>query len=166
MTISIKPFNVFVKKQYLYDMSGESGFIKASVIAITAYSSQTLTFTLLIEGKYIYSNIPIFAIVSSIMVCSSISEESLAHVNCPDTAIDVFTIEHLFEKSPICFFKKENTWLSSEYLLTIDFFNDNQLVHLMLLNNNQIAFVPNHKVNWEGKRELSNYKKSHQTWKI
>ena len=167
MTISVKPIKAIVEKRYLYDMDNIEGYINCTIIGISSYEQQPLTFHILVEDKYIYSDIPIFALRTNTDLKIIIPNNTLSFVNCPDINIDVFTFDSLKEKKINCYFKRESIWLkANKYYFSIDFYKDNQFVHLLALENGQFAFVPNHKINWKGEKELSNYKKSHQNWTI
>lgn len=166
MTISIPPIKANIEKKYLYDMEKKDGSESCKIIGITAYKGLPLTFHVLINEAYIFSNMPIFSL-STGSVNPTISNESLCHVNCPDKDIEIFTLEYLKSKKPSAFFPKEKARIGiSEYYFTIDFYNDNQLMHFVLLKNGQFAFVPNHKMIWNGNGELPDYKKNHQNWAL
>jgi hypothetical protein len=166
MTISIAPIKAFVEKKYLHDMEAVEGYEVCKIIGITAYKGLPLTFHILIKDAYIFSNIPVFAL-STMKTGKPISNDSLCHVNCPDKDIEVFCLEYLKSKKAKAFFKKENLWLEVvEYYFTIDFYNDNQLMHFVLLENGLFGFVPNHKINFDNSNFLPDYKKNHQNWTI
>lgn len=166
MTIPINPIKVFVRQEYLYDMDAnyKDKYSTGQIVGITAYKGQTLTFEILVEGKYMYSNMPITSFCSQERT-SILSFKSLANVNCPRHKIDVYRLN--LEKVYVgCYFKGTNQWKFGEYVLTVNFYTDNELLNLIKLDGGEYALVPNHKINWNADSELSDYKKSHQNWSL
>ena len=123
MTVSINPIKTFIETKYLYDMDETMiGLTVCKIIGISAYKGFPLTFHILVEDKYMFSNIPIFAFGGT---KSDIFNESLCYINCPDNHIDVFSLDYLKSKKSKCYFKFEARWIDIvEYYYTIDFYND------------------------------------------
>lgn len=168
MTKSITPFKAFVEEKYLYDMdTTKVGLLQCDVVAVSAYMGQSLTFTIIIDGS-MFANIPIFALRwKAVEIQSKIADSYLAFINCPDKNIDVFVIETCSYQKPVCYIKKYEEWYTSNgYILTVDFYNDNELVHLIMLENYQFGWFPNHKIKWDGKPSLPDFKKLHKDWNI
>jgi hypothetical protein len=168
MTANIPNIKAFVQEKYLYDMDETKlGFVECGLIGIITYHDQTPTFHIITNANAIYSDIPFHAISFKAEVIDKPLELSdLVYNNCKTLEIDVFTLTYLQNSNPICFFRKKNLWLEAKYLFSVDFYTGNDLFHVMKLNNNQLAAVPNHKVNWGGDAKLADYKKSHSNWNL
>ncbi len=168
MTVGIKPFRAYIEEKYLYDMDPfRKAILPCEVLAVSAYMGQSLTFTVMINGA-MFANIPVFALRwKDNEITGGIADENIAFKNCPDKNIDVFVLDKLCYNKPICFVRQNAEWYpANSYILTVDFYDDNELLHLMMLDNYQLGWFPNHKINWDGKRELPNYKKLKQNWNI
>lgn len=166
MTVSVDKIKCKIYKKFLYNLeTNDEVLVDAEIIGVSAYVGQPLTFHVLIEGHSIFSDIPIHALCKHEPI-GALNKILLPHINCPDYNIDVFILNDLKSKVPVAYFKKSNTWLVGTYLFTVDFFKENELMHLLLLVNGQFAFVPNHKINWNNKLELPDYKKLKQNWSI
>jgi hypothetical protein len=168
MTVSVKPFKAYIEEKYLYDMDPtKHRVLTCQVVAVSAYEGQTLTFTVIVRDA-MFANIPIWALRwKETSILTRIADKHLGFLNCPNKDIDVFTIEYVGYMKPTCFIKGLNEWYRVEgYIFTVDFFNDNELLHLVMLENYQFAWLPNHKINWAGKEELPDYKKLKQNWNI
>ena len=168
MTISIPPIKAFVENKYLYDMEDKQGLSACHIIGISAYKGQSITFTILIETAYIFSDIPPFALhQKQSAFTQELSYRSISHSNCPGNKIEVICLDELKSKTSIAFFREEHKWIEvKEYLYTIDFYEDNHLVHLVKLNTGHFVLVPSHKINFAGAKHLPDFKKLRQTWII
>lgn len=168
MTANIPNIKAFVQEKFLYDMDeSKTGFDSCTLIGIVTYPDQTPTFHIITSKNAIYSDIPFHAITfSDKNVIFELELSDLVYNNCKTLEIDVFTLSYLQESNPLCFFRKKNIWVKGQYLFSVDFYTGNDLFHVMKLANGQLAAVPNHKVNWAGDMSLTDYKKSHNTWKL
>ena len=168
MTSNIPNIKAFVQKKFLYDMDEmKTGYESCVLVGIVTYPNQTPTFHVVTETNSIFSDIPFQAIrFKPIDIENELELSELVYNNCKTLEIDVFTLDYLKNCNPVCYFRKKELWINGEYLFSVDFFTGNDLFHVIKLSNNQIAAVPNHKVNWNGDKSLPDYKKSHQTWKI
>ena len=90
----------------------------------------------------------------------------LVYHNCPAEDICVHAFEQL--QGPVqAYFKRRQLWLAGTYLLTIDWYTGNDLLHLIALENGQYAFLPHHKVKFrDGIKEFPPYRKMHSEWKV
>ena len=150
-------------------MQNIEGYSVCEIMGISAYLHQPLTFHILIEKKFIYSNIPIVALslIAINPITSKIPNDILSHVNCPDINIELIHFDILKDKKASCFFKKLNKWFAIDnYYFAIDFYEDNEFLHFVSLENGQFALIPNHKLNLGGETTLVSYKKCRQDWSI
>lgn len=168
MTKSISPIKAFVETTYLYDMENKDGFSACYIIGISAYKGQSITFTILIDGAYVFSDIPPQALHQTPQQYEiKLSNKSISHANCPDNKFDLICFEHLKAKKSKAFFRQENMWFNVvEYLYTIDFYEDNLLIHFVKLETGHFVLVPSHKINFSNQEFLPDYKKLRQTWTI
>lgn len=164
----ITPIKTKVLEKYLYDMDeSKTGLIKCKVIGVSAYIGVSLTLHILLDDGSVFSNIPIFALRNNEITSQIVGNSELAFCNCPDDMIDVFEIEHFKTLKPSCRFNKSSIWVKEcTYHFTVDFYEDNELLHFMSLNNGEMAWLPNHKINWFGSTELKPYKKMRKNWTI
>lgn len=170
MTIPLNSVPVYVENKFFYDMDEKmTGWVFCYLVGITAYEKQTITFHVVTYDGAMYSDIPIHALSaykSKPTEIQPLGLKDLAYGNCKDTIMDIFHLEYPKNKKTKCYFPGPRIWLFADYLLTIDFPNSNELFHLVCLENNQYAFVPNHKINFNGEEYLPKFKKSNQTWNI
>ena len=162
---NIKPIDVLLREEYLYDLKEHhNNFIPAKIIAISSYPGHTLTFTVLVHDKYIFSYIPIIALAWFITEAKSTLERAV-YKNCPSAELTVAYYDALNECTV---FKHDGSYLSGgTYLLSVDWYNDNELLHLIKLDDGTLALYPNHKIVFgknSAKAELPKYKKLHHEW--
>lgn len=174
MNISIEPIPCFVKESFLYDGDvRKKNFIKAEIIGVATYSGQPLTFHVLVDGQYLFSDMPITAVVAFEEPHANYDLKTLAQKNCETLEINSFIL-HTFVGKKVSVLLKIETgnvmtrveWENATYVMSIDFHTGNELYHFVTLVNGQFALVPNHKINWSKKHELSDYKKNHTIWTI
>ncbi len=168
MNISISPIPCFVKHEFLYDWVKQAKmnwFLACSIIGISSYLDQPITFHILIEWAYIYSDIPIHALQrkKNIKEQSLLSDQDLWYKNCQTTEIDLFYLTVLQNKKITLYFPRQNIWNKWRYLFSCDFYLWNELVHLIKLENWLFCRAPNHKINSANKFFLPDYKKNHQS---
>lgn len=123
---------------------------KAEIVSIQAYRGLPLSFQVLIEDSYLYSNLD----VSKVGV-NEVNKMYNKYDVCPSYNIDVYVIER-FQNRRVSY-KVEDEFLEGEYILTVDFYDDNEQLHL--IKNNSFVFIPNHKINFKGTKELPKFKK-------
>lgn len=167
MNLSITPIPVKIWKPFLYgkyevpDTIEKNDLVKAEIIGISSYLNQPLTFHLLIDKAYLYSDLPIFSLFHK----DNLQSLKLKDYICPGYDIDSFCLEALVNKNIACFDPGIKTWIHGVYLRSIDFYKDNELLHLVKINNGQFGIFPNHKINWSGKEEFEKYEKNRYIWK-
>ena len=166
---SIVPFRVYVKRDYLFDRdsSYQGQFDEATVFALSSYPGDALTFQILLKNGCLFSYIPIQALQQHDRLIDPLfSEEDLVFRNSPSAAIAVTQYPFL-EGEILGFFRRSNLWASGRYIVTIDWYEDNEQFHLVALENGQYALLPNHKIKFKTtERSFPAYKKLHQTWRV
>lgn len=166
MNISIDPIKVKVDSYYLYDGLKNIGTIDGVIIGASAYKDYPLTFHILLEGSYLYSDLPLSALLHNDFLDKHLSKKSINGKICPKNEIENFQLDLFINKTVSCFFPIENIWIKGEYLTSFDFFTDNLSFHLIKLNNGIFSLVENHKINFNGDNILTDYKKSHLNHKL
>lgn len=166
MNISINPFDVLVHESYLYDGDKtKTDLIKAQVIGVSTYLNQPLTFHILIDKQWIFSDLPITSFISSYNE-NKYNLKDLSSIECSTLEIDVFILDTFKNKNICIYFKEYQTWEIGEYLMSFDFYTGNELLHLIKLDNGQFSLTPNHKINWENINDLPKYKKNRTIWRF
>jgi hypothetical protein len=171
---NIPVINGYVKEEFLYDMDEKyTGHYKScKIYAVSSYKDHTLTFKILLNDGGLFDYIPLHALVTNPL---SSQEQSLTLKDltfgkfCPDYPITVNVFAILKEApKPYCFFYKKNLWIrAKEYVCSVDWYTDNENANIVILENEQIALVPNHKILFTEERptQLPAYKKLHAIWK-
>lgn len=139
-------------------------WVEAKIFGVSSYAGCALSFSILTSNGAIFHNVPLH------LVRSSIGEEfyelaDLVYFNCPDDRVTV-TKYPLLEGPCQVFLKRLEKWVSGHYHCTLDWYQNNQLGHLVWLENGQPALVPSHKMLLGGGRELPPYQKLRTEWKV
>lgn len=167
MNIHIKPIKCIIQDKYLYNNDND---IKSSsdveIIGVSTYLGQTLTFHALINKQWLYSDLPITAFYIDNKSIDDYNLSDLSNVTCETLELDNFTFEHFFNKNISVYLKNKRIWVTGTYITSFDFYTGNELVHLVLLDNGLFGLFPNHKINFNNKTELPNYKKNKFIWKL
>lgn len=163
-----EPINCFIHEKFLYNMDEtKSGIIPCKVIALCSYKKHQITFDVLLNNGSQFCYMPI---ESLIMVNSNLFKyESLFHIICPSNKFFIHKINEFENLIPHIFNKnKQFLYPVKEYILSIEWHTNNELVHLFN-NEKHFILVPNHKVMWLKKINteiiLPDYKAIHKEWK-
>lgn len=168
MNISIPKIKVLVIESFLYngDIS-KKNIINGEIIGVSSYPNQTLTFHILVDGKYLYSDMPIHSFIwKPINNDVNYELDDLVYSNCETLPIDNFTLDCFINTEVSVYLKRLGNWISGEYITSFDFYEGNDSCHLIKLENGYFTLAPNHKINWSGNEILSDYLKNKKTWKI
>lgn len=157
-TKNIQPITCYIKESILLKYKSDK-LLKAKIISIQAYKNFDLSFQILIEDKYLYSNISIYDLILNKDLTSFKHIVDLPYIKCPDYSIDVYTIDYFIGRNITYFIN--GVHFNGVYLASIDFYEDNEQLHLIKSNFNTLVFVPNHKIifNDEPNMVLPNFKK-------
>lgn len=167
----VPKFRACVRAEYLYDMdpkrTGER--VQCEVFGVSSYRGEALTVQAVLSDGSLFSYLPLTAIDSlgGGEPSPSLNLDDLSWGNCPSEEIAVTAFDFL-RKTPVsCYFRTPRIWLAAAYLFTIDWYNDNEQLNVVELENGQFAAVPNHKAKFgHTERSLPPYKKLHATWRI
>ncbi|MCI0457297.1 MAG: hypothetical protein L0Z62_09995, partial [Gemmataceae bacterium] len=165
----IPPLKTHVRAEYLFDMDlrhvGEH--YPCTAFAVSSYEGSVPTFKILLADGTVFSYVPPSALVDVAQLKPPELElADLVYHNCPASDVCVHRFEEL-AGAVQAFFKRPALWLEGEYLLTIDWYEGNDLLHLIALANGQYAFLPHHKVKFkDGARAFQPFRKMHSEWKV
>jgi hypothetical protein len=166
----IPPIKTEIRAEYLYDLdpTREGQFLPCTAFAVSSYPGHAPTFKVLLEDGGLFSYIPPTALLDRGKAAGQVMLDlrDLAYDNCASGEICVSRFTALAGRLQ-AFFKHRNLWLAGEYLCTIDWYMENNLTHLVALENGQYAFVPSHKAKFQdGERALPELRKLHVEWKL
>lgn len=167
---SIKGMRVFVRSEFLHDMDAayrgklESGL----AFAISSYPGHAPTFKVLLDGGSVFSYLPPQALLTREQLPEpELSLDQLVYHNCPTGRLAISTFADLTLGKTAVFIKKLGVWLSGAYQFTVDWYEGNDLVHCVHLENGQVALLPSHKVKFnDGACEFPGYRKLHAEWRV
>jgi len=134
---------------------------------VSSYQGSVPTFKVLLADGAVFSYVPPSALVDRDRAAGEPLElADLAYHNCPGGDICVSRFAEL-QGTVHAFLRRRNEWMDGTYRFTIDWYDGNDLLHLIALANGQYAFLPNHKVKFkDGTREFKPYRKMHTEWKV
>lgn len=149
---------VFVKKQYLLDFEGGYGeYEKGTVVCVNSYPGLELSFDVLLCDGSIYCNLPIWALASEPQSCDS-TMLHMKKVKCPSSEFVTYVIPNL--KYLSVFDNDKKFTCNAAYICSIEWHEDNELVHLAINDEGGYLYAPNHKVlAGANKKELPKWKK-------
>jgi hypothetical protein len=164
-----KPIKGWVKRSALYDGDeSKKGYERCTLFEITSYKGRAPTLKILLEEGSLFSFMPLdsfFAKKPKEDECY-FSFKELAYKNCPDFEVVISSPSYLQGKAN-CYFKDSDIWMSGKYVASLDWHRDNLIMHILKLQNGQIACLPSHKVKFrDGKKEFEPYKKITKIWEV
>lgn len=179
MNLPIEPFDAFVNDFYLMDESIANGSnISAKVVAMAAYQEFSLCFHVLVQGNYLYSDLPITSLLprdcepivvdlgTGIQFEDNPKVYDLIGPNCPTNSIETFVIPYLKELPVTAYSKnKQPMYFNGQYMFSVDFIDGNELVHIIKFND-YFGVFPNHKCTFNSEvHDLPKLKKNRAMWK-
>lgn len=157
MTVSIDPITCYINEGILTQEPSKN-MIKSKIISIQAYKGDEVTFQILIDDNHLYSNIKISDIYLNNFGVTLYTRNR--YNKCPKYEIDVYEIDYLKDMDCRIFTGLKNEIdLIGKYILSIDFYTDNEQLHL-IKSEGRLHLIPNHKISWKCDSTLpTNYKK-------
>lgn len=167
MVLSLKtPIDCFIYEKFMYDCDeSKKDILSCKIIGVSAFLGYTILFEVLVEDSFLYSDVPVHALLHKKSKCE-LQFEDLCYCNVDSEVVEMYQLDILKDKDIKAFFKNKNLWLTGEYVLTLNLPEGNLNCHLLKLENGQFSLSPNHKVNVLGNEYLPAYKKNHSDWSI
>ena len=164
--VDIKPIKAYVHESVLYDEDlTKQDFIECTIFAVSSYKEESVTFGIILKDGSVFFYIPPHKLTINKDKLKYELKDLVYH-NCVD---DEFVVNYysFLQKKVSVYLKNEDNWVSGEYQFTIDWYKDNGLLHLIILDSGQFCLMPSHKVKFNGgEKKFVFYKKIHSTWKI
>ncbi len=161
----IKPLKVFIKESVLFNEdSSKTNLVPATIFCISSYEKEALTFGVYLDNGSVFFYIPIHKISFKEDSLFDYQLNELIYNNNEAATCSVNYFEYLKKTNPKIYLKKIDKWINCNYILTIDWYQGNDLMHLVALENGQFACMPSHKINFAGKEVFENYKKIKSSW--
>lgn len=166
----IYPFPVWVDNRVLHDMDPTvTGWTRGRAYAVNSYKGHAPTFEVLLENGAVFSYVPAHMLWWKWLNPGDSRPEKyeakdLTYALCPDGTITVNAYDLLVGEKCKAYFVRPGVCENALYLFTVDWVDDNLLLHAVALDNGQVALLPSHKVLFGKGTELPKYKKLHQEW--
>lgn len=161
------PFQVWVDNRVLHDMDPTvTGWTPGRAYVVNSYKGHALTFEVLLNNGAVFSYVPAHMLrwVSPETATHAFEAKDLTYALCPSDTIVVNAYDLLVGEKCKAYFVRPGVWENALYLFTVDWVDDNLLLHAVALDNGQVALLPSHKVIFGNGTELPKYKKLHVEW--
>ena len=171
-----------VRAEYLHGMNADyvGQYYPCRIFAVSSYIGSTPTFKIMLTGNTtaeddicrgsVFSFIPASALVNPAKLGTSLPVlelSDLVYHNSKEGRICVNSFEAL--AGPVqAYFAGKDLWLPGEYIFTIDWYDGNDLLHLVSLESGQYAMLPHHKLKFGAKaaRKFAPFKKIKTNWQV
>lgn len=165
---SIEEINCLIKEDILYNDKTKNLLIPAKIIGLCLYENETICFDIILEDGSIFNYIPLHKVVHNSKFDEKIELKDLVYHNSKSLEITLNCFDYLKDKKGLAFLKHKNEWVNIiEYICSIDWINDNDLLNLVKLDNGYFAFLPNHKIKFCNEiKSFEKYKKLPDTYKV
>jgi hypothetical protein len=164
--VNINPIKAFVHESVLYDEDlSKKDLIECTVFSVSSYKDESITFGIVLKDGSVFFYIPPHKL-TVLRTQPKYELKDLVYHNCVDDEF-VITCHDFLKKEVFVYLKNEDEWVSGKYQFTIDWYKDNGLLHLIILDSGQFCLMPSHKVKFNGgEKKFVFYKKMHSIWKI
>lgn len=141
-------------------MEGHFGeWESGKIIALSSYPNSVLTTQVLLDSRGLFSDIPLHAFGTSKIIPTI---KKAYYANCPSAEV---TAVKLPLTTGVIFFRGSTETVHANYILSLDWYNNNEQMHLLTDEEGNFWLHPNHKILWgKGVQELPAYKKLRTTW--
>jgi hypothetical protein len=131
-------------------MTGHQYFQDATAFAISARSNETLKFQILVGEGRIHSEVSVAGLTNS-REAVILTDESCSYSVFNDDKVSVIVLEYLVGLNGCVVNNKDGTfWQNGQYVLTIEWENLKQQLHLIELENGNYVFWGNEGLVWGG----------------
>lgn len=164
----IPSFQAYVDESVLYnnDLS-KTCLIPCTVFGVSSYKGSVLTFEILLNNGAVFSYVPPHKLQTKLeQLEDRLNLDDLVYVACPSENFSITTYKAL-EREEFCsaHFISKRKCVKAKYITTIDWYANNVLMHLLKLENGQLAALPSHKVMFSNEM-LPDYKKLRSEWTL
>jgi hypothetical protein len=167
------PFDAMVHNSFFQDLDKSvKGFTPVEVFEVTSYTESVPTFTVrdpTTGGTF--HDLPPHAITFA-QVESLLEPEEGSYNDCPDEHIVAYATDYASMNGRAYVFLKrdgELVRLTGRYRFTLDWYEDNLVLHGIQLDSGHLTLQPPHKVLFNAPGEdprLPTWKKFHHTWSV
>lgn len=163
----IKAIKAFVHESALYDEDLEKkSMIPCTIFCISSYKGEAITFGILLDEGSVFFYVPPHKV--------SVKKEEplydlkdLVYNNCESEIFTIKEFKRLREKQVDIYLKNKDKWVMGEYELTIDWYEGNDLVHMIKLETGEFCFLPSHKLKFDNtEKKFNPFLKMHSEWKV
>lgn len=157
------PFPAEVRMDFLYrDPARATEWAPCVVFAVSSYQGHLPTLRVLLdEGRTLYDYLPLHAFRHS-PVMDPAPDNVLAYRACPANAL--CRTDPPQSRANV-YFRAVDRWVGGTALDSFDWYTANEAMHLILLDNGQLAMVPNHKIQWGTPGPLKPYRAIQGEWR-
>ncbi len=162
---SITPIKAFVIDDFLMkDEFNLVNLVECKIIGVCLYENETICFDVILKDGSIFNYVPLHKVVHKEDYDKKIQLKDLVYHNSKSIDITINYMEALNEIK-LAYLKHQNSWVCvEEYILTIDWYKDNDLLNFIKLKNGFFAFLPNHKLKTNNEKNFKAYKKIPDTY--
>lgn len=161
------PLRCHIRAEYLYDMDlAKAGqLVPGRVFSVSSYVKSAPTFQVQLDDGSVFSYLPPHAVedlgLRGRTPLEPLEQGDLTYHDCPSENFCLHVYRTLAEDDVQAYFKRPRRWLTARYVATLDWYEGNDLLHLVSLENGQTAFLPQHKLKFgaDSSRHLPPYKK-------
>jgi hypothetical protein len=160
-----KPIACFVRESVLFDGDlSKNALLPCEIVTVSSYKGDAITFNILLENGAMFSYVPIHMLM--MREGGSFDLPDLCYINCPSYQFSLHVFSVLLNKPVSAYFKRTKDWKSARYLWSIDWYTENELLHFLLLDSGQFAFLPSHKVKFSSDTTLNPYREMTSRWVV
>ena len=138
------------------DDSTHDGWHACVIFGLSSYPGHALTYSvMLLDSGAVFSYVPphrlrLTPVESISALAPRLELEELVYHDCPVGRISVIRFAALIGDVDVIFRRKgrPDLTMGGHYIATVDWVDGNDLLHLIELDNGQLAAMPNHKILW------------------
>jgi len=148
MLINIPPFLSYIRSEFIHDdMTGQPYFQDATAFAISVRSNETLKFQILVGEGRIHSEVSVAGLTNS-KEAVKLSDEGCSYSVFADDKINVVILEYLSTLGCKVNYKDGAFWQNGQYVLTVEWENLKEQLHLIELEDGNYVFWGNEGLTW------------------
>lgn len=155
---------VWVKAEVFYNMKkpdSSPDVIKCKLFGLTCLEGNVPTFEVMAEGGYVFSEVPPHLIYwknPDLNEVEVFTLKELVYNNCLSIDFTISFFNELANREAFVYMKEKKTYCAGKYWFSLDFYKNNNWYHCMMLENGQFAFIPSHKIVFDGKIDKQAHK--------